>query len=60
MCMQIHIVYTMYTTQLMWAEGGGGSCLQGLLYYFPHFWQFPYSKRCSSNNRSDIKDQNPV
>ena len=24
--------------------GGGGGCLQGLKYYFPHFQHFPYSK----------------
>ena len=29
-------------------------CLRGLSYYFPRFRQFPYSKRCSSNNRSSL------
>ena len=26
---------------------GGGGCLQGLPYYFPHFQKLPYSKRRS-------------
>ena len=34
--------------------------LQGSSYYIPRFQQFPYSKRCSSNNRSKMKDQNHV
>ena len=29
-------------------------------YYFPHFQQFLFSKRFSSNNRYKIKDQNHV
>ena len=39
---------------------GGGGCLQGLSHYFPCFQQLPYSKWCSSNNRSKIKDLNHV
>ena len=40
--------------------GRGGVVYGGLSYYFSRIQHFPYSKRCSSNNRSKVKYQKHV
>ena len=51
----------LYCTQFtqLYCSGQRGGGLRGMS-YFPCFQQFPYSKRCSSNNRSEVKYQKHV
>ena len=53
------MLYCTQFTQLYCSGQRGGRGLRGMS-YFPCFQQFPYSKRCSSNNRSEVKYQKHV
>ena len=59
MCTQIQIQYS--TVVGRGVEPGGGGGIYGVCRInFLIFSNFSYSKRCSSNNRYKIKDQNNV
>ena len=55
-CANTYCVHNVHNSSVV--GRGGGDCLQGSPFYFPHFQKFPYSKR--SNNRFKVKYQNRV